>query len=729
MSTRIRRQTRKNDTTADLRSLDDVFQQKHGLQKQPAGEDTEPKTLRDRVETARKAAATTKRVAVTAATMHKTPLLYRNRRALRPWYAAAGTAALGSTGALVAGLVDGPGLLGMDLADLAISGGTGATALAGGMIAYKLAQKKVGEQLERSGMAGRLKTGLGAACAWCATAPLTGVTAAEMWLALGLGTVSLSARWWQRIRPAYPVGPAPTPAAKQTETSARPVVDFKKRPTSEIIAGWEADVAATDGGALPGSTIEYKGALTNGRAFTVQLKAGKQTLAMARGAVDKIAGAIKVAEPRIAFELPDIDDPAVIELRVIDNSPVMSGVAYEGPQIVQDERGTHIVLGPYADGEGDALFTVLVEDALLGGYIFGGTNAGKSRVVELIAIGLRKMGIEIWYLDPQEGQSSPALMELADWPLAGLGDDDDPTCNIDALVGAMKGGVRYRSKRLAVNRQKGFTHTRALPGVMVIIDESADVFNEVSPSGLTYGEIFGLLAKKIRKNGIGLLAVGHIYTLGAFGDSKLLRSSLAGFNLIALRTTEKSDSTLLPSGMPDPTVLPELPGFGYIKSKAALRLAAFRAAYVQNPAEWLASLTPWELDNGTANAAGDVYVRRFEIAQEKRRELELELAAMESGDFSFDEEDDSKDTPGAEPAPGAPLVELPALGGGVITLPAKPLTPGAERVMIMLRKGGDWHVNDLAEGLAISPQVVRRHIKAIGETRLTKVRDAVYRVK
>src|SRR5690606_33186165 len=101
-------------------------------------------------------------------------IVYRNRRQLYPLAYTSATAAVGTTGALVAEY--------SDLAMPTVVMGTGAVALTAGYAALR----KIGSKLP-DGILGRFKIGLMAGCAWCATLPVTGADAATMWLALGLG--------------------------------------------------------------------------------------------------------------------------------------------------------------------------------------------------------------------------------------------------------------------------------------------------------------------------------------------------------------------------------------------------------------------------------------------------------------------------------------------------------------------------------------------------------------
>lgn len=680
-------------------------------------EDTAPATWSER---ARQAAANRAANAAVRARIDARSTVHRNRRQLVPFKVAGAFAGTGTTGALLATHAD-------QVSALAAAPATGAVAMAGSWLMWKRTSKNV-----PSGMGARLKTGLASGCAWCLTLPLTGADNVAMWLGLGLGTAALSSRWWQRIRPDHPdtpqqaPEPPPAPAAEpDTPDDGQDIIDL-----------WNANIAWPRQGCLRGSEISAPRRIDNGRAFDVQLNPAEHTIDKARAMHTRIAGALRTHPSKIviepaAGESDDDADVSRMELRVIDSSPVVDGVAYQGPRIVTDDDGTHIMLGPHADGDGEAAFTVLQEDSMRSGFLFGGTGAGKSRVLELIAIALRELGIEVWFLDPQEGQSSPSLADHADWYLPGIGDETDEdreTGHVEDLLSALHGALRYRSRKLRSQGKKGFTHTPEMPGVMVIIDEASDVFEMKRPgTSITYGGLFGPLAKKIRKVGFGFLFVGHVYTLPTFGNSKMLRSSVTMSNIIALRTTEKSDSSLLPAGMPDPTSLPEIPGFGYVKSAATDRAAPFRAEYVKDPEPWLAARPARGVDTGTANGAGRCYARRAEIAAEQQRQQEEQLIALENGDLDALDELDESTSRSAPSSAGGTVLTLPSLAGGTIQQPGRQdlasrdqhggqLSARHQQIVDLLATYDRLSTDQLAEKIGVSAVTVRKRLRGLVES-------------
>ncbi|UJW36944.1 sigma-70 family RNA polymerase sigma factor (plasmid) [Saccharothrix sp. AJ9571] len=685
---------------------------------------------RQRVDAARETAAAAKKAA--------TPVLFRNRRALRPWYAAAGTAALGSVGSAATEFTDVP-------VDLMIAGGTGAVALGSSWLLYK----RYGEQIAKADMDGRVKAGIAGACAWCATAPLTGVSQLEMWLALGLGTVALSARWWQRIRPALrdpaqAAGAGPVADDQSTttaESAAAGEVDELQAAAEKIIEEWTNRLGVA-GGPLAGTNLSDPTLFGGTAQFTVYLVPGKQSAEDLRtdAMMRKISGAIGHFPEMITIDRGD--HPSQASMTVVLSR---AATPYEGPKIVHEDGSIYIEIGPYEDGLGTERYHVASPGSINGGFVLGSKGSGKSRLLELIAIGLRKLGIEIWWFDPQEGASSAALKERADWPIMGVSKGSDPVGNIRMLLQALERVIDIRQKENVVSGNDSFTHTPERPAIVVIIDECHKVFNVADPLASTttkFGHYFGELDRVMRKLGISILAASQIFTIETFGNAAALRSGLITGNLLVMRMMEKSHCGLLPGEAPSPLGLPKGGGYGFSIDSDRPH-AMWRGEYVQDPAAWLAKLPSAKLDRRAVKAAGQPYRDRFLVA---KQHTEAAKAALEA----FDAADDATATsllapPAIEPpvaaaSPAGAVVQLPVRPSArtgentsgerpPADLPTAPVSPAAQRVLIVLSDGQDWHVNDIAEVLAISPQAVRGHIRTLGETRLTKVGSGVYRAK
>jgi len=693
---------------------------------------------------------TTAKESVTQTRKKVRALGWRTRRASYPWNAAAATAALGVAGSVATEFTDAP-------VDLAIAGGTGAVALAGG---WALA-KKYSEQIEKADMTSRVQAGAVASCAWCLTTPLTGASALEMWLALGLGTVGLSARWWQRIRPGYPTATGTgTDLVLASETALVPTIDTDAEATAvvtaaeSILEAWDATVTVT-GGLVPGSKLTDPQLRDHRVSFIVVLQPGKQTVQDLRALAGRIGSAIGFFGKDITFDEGARPTEAIMSVRI----SAEVDTTYTGPVVIVEGEDIFLEIGPYIDGDGATRYHVAGPNSVNSGFVLGSKGSGKSRVLELIADGLRALGVEIWWLDPQGGASSKALKDHADWPLMGLDSDEhiDPELayigNMLHLWRAVSNVAKIREAENVAMGLDGFTHTRERPAIMVMIDECHKGFNLKNPiTGNTFGYDFGELDRVIRKLGIGFIGASQIFTMDTFGNSAALRSGMITGNLLIMRMMEKSHCGLLPGSAPSPLSLRKGGGYGYAIDTDREHVM-WRARNIGgHAAEHLAAKPKATLDARATKAAGQVYRDRHQTAarytDKARATLERFDAAPEATALTLlhtgtppGQDTSTAATPASTPESGMASVRvLPVRpsaqntsAGGVVTaadgVPAADLKPGAQRVMILLRDGQAWHTKDMAAALGISEQAVRGHIRSIGETRLDNLGKGRYRIK
>ncbi|EME65857.1 helix-turn-helix transcriptional regulator, partial [Amycolatopsis decaplanina] len=639
--------------------------------------------------------------------------------------------------------------------DLAIAGGTGAVALAGG---WALA-KKYTEQIEKAGMTSRVQAGVAASCAWCLTTPLTGASAMEMWLALGLGTVGLSARWWQRIRPGYPAGtelvlasPTDVVPAKDADAEASAVATAAE----SILEAWTATVTVP-GGLVPGSKLTDPQIADHRVTFSLALVPGKQTVQDLRNLAGKIGSAIGYFGKDLTFDEGARPTEATMAVRI----SAEVDTTYTGPVIIVEGEDIYLEIGPYVDGEGATRYHVAGPNSVNSGFVLGSKGSGKSRVLELIADGLRELGFEIWWMDPQGGASSKALKDNADWSLMGLDSDEHTPLelsyigNLLHLWRAVCNVAKIREAENVALGLDGFTHTRERPAIMVMIDECHNAFNVKNPvTGNPFGYDFGELDRVTRKLGIGFIGASQIFTMETFGNAAALRSGMITGNLLIMRMMEKSHCGLLPGSAPSPLSLRKGGGYGYAIDTDREHVM-WRARNIGDlAAEHLAAKPKATLDARATKAAGRVYRDRHKTAA---RYTEKAIATLEAFDAAGEAtaltmlytgprtEQAAADTT-VTPAAGGGMASVrvlpvrpsaqaaaPAAGGGAVAapdgVPAADLKPGAQRVMILLRDGQAWHTKDMAEALGISVQAVRGHIRSIGETRLDNLGDGRYRIK
>lgn len=659
-------------------------------------------------------------------------LVYRNRRQLYPLAYTSATAVLGTTGALVAEY--------SDLADPLVMMGTGAVALGAGYTALR----KVGKKLP-SGILGRFKTGLMAGCAWCATLPLTGADATSMWLALGLGTVSLSARWWQRIRPGYPTGP--TAAAPTPEPEPERNRDEELATAYDLMQVWAEEIGCTNG-VLAGTRLDNPRLFEAGVVFTISLRGTRHNLDAVRNTVDKIAIALGYWPKDISVSQGT--QPHLVELRVVTRPDAIDG-DFHGPVLVDDGKGNvWVEIGPYTDGEDVEKWHLFEPNSVVGGFVLGGKGSGKSRLIELIAIALRKLGVEIWYLDPQNGASSPALIETADWPMKGMHKGATLFGNVLDLLTALEDVTTMRgAENTDVLKVDGFTHTRERPAIVVIVDECHVVFNEKNPeTGNTFGHDFGELDRIMRKCGLALIGASQTYTMDTFGHSAALRSGMVGGNCVIMRMVEKSHCGLLPGNVPSPWDIPKGGGFGYCIGSDRDGVL-WRSRKLDNVATWMKAYPAATLDDLVRNTLGDMYEKRHEAAQQDSAYMRDLLEKMRTatpdearriraeirrrrGKIDDSESQQSPQQSGSFTAPQPPAF-IRALNptpdaAGQPELPKRELDAGEQQLMDLLADGAEWSTKGMAERLGVSEVTVRKRIRRL-ESRLVNVRKGVYRAK
>jgi hypothetical protein len=414
-------------------------------------------------------------------------------------------------------------------------------------------------------------------------------------------------------------------------------------PSTTFNERWDANIRDRNG-QMKGAELSTPVPFEYGNTYSVQLVPGGQHLATAQTSLPLIASGLRTPMAQLVLEQhPDLaeTDPTVLRLRHVTRSPIKKTVYFEQPRF---EDGK-ILLGLYADGIGEASFRLLSDDSMWGGFILGGTGSGKSRLLELIAVVCRWLGMPIIYLDGQSGASSPALWEHATWS---GGPEDAPE-----VLAALERGAKKRSKYNRAHGLSGFEHTPARPGILTIADECHRIFTQ--PTGERWAEA----ARENRKLGMPILAASQAMGLATFGGEDALRSSLLYGNIIVGRTLSRISTGMIPGLDLDPTTFPAMPGYAYsvaVEGSDA-RTAPFRGRFlpsakdrerhpeipVASSQEWFTQLPDPEVDRLTARGFGDPFLWRHELAEQRKADLLAEL------------DDDAEDPPRREsiviPAP------------------------------------------------------------------------------
>lgn len=398
---------------------------------------------------------------------------------------------------------------------------------------------------------------------------------------------------------------------------------------------WVANVSSD--GQMKGATLPAVIPFEHGSSYTVQLVPGKQHIGMARANLPLISSGLRTPLDRLIIEQhPEHPkDPTLLRMQVIENSPIEQTVWFDKPR---HDNGRSL-LGPYGDGVGEATWRIYTPGSMWGGFVLGGIGSGKTRLIESIALTALDMGnTVIFYIDGQDGASSPTLFKHATWSAGADG--------AMRILGALERIMHWRNKENRARGLSGFTPSAERPGIFVIIDEAHAILTQAAKRWLE-------IVRTCRKLGIGVLAADQNSGLpDVFGGEDALRANLLSGNGLGLRTNSRIAGALLPGLEFDLYDLPVLPGFGYtIAAKGSdARTAPFRGRFlpdedyvkehgavpVPTVEEWFSRYPALELDRAAARAAGEDYLERHERAEEEQ----LRLLSEVNGEF-----DDEGDGP------------------------------------------------------------------------------------
>lgn len=567
---------------------------------------------------------------------------HRNRKQLAPWALAAPYAALGAGGwvAVEFGEAHPVGLAAV----------FAATTLGAAMLTWRtwLAQRVPTRFAER------LKATMALLSTWAVLMPLV-PTAGQggMWLAWMMATAYMALPWWRDHEHPLPASEVPEATSVNTSTSeddtaAEQQLTDEQRFMQDKLERYAQHVAKQ--GMLPGTSLTNPQRVEYGYAFRLQLAQSGQTIDDARHMAEKIGYALNVNPASILF---DQDWNPGAEWRTLVMIVITAAVpnTFDGPRIVRDGGDIAIEVGPHSDGDGAERFTVLNDQlseeqlaagekprgSMNGGFVFGTKGSGKSRFLEMIATGLRALGVEIWYLDPQQGKSSPALMAEADWPFSGV-HGSKAFSNVVDLLDAVDAVCEVREAE-GGDHEQGFQHTPQRPAIMVIIDECHEVFQENAPkkagviAGENFGVLFARLDRKMRKNGVGLLGSSQSITQNTFGvgnDAGVLRSGMCATNCFGL--AYRANPALAP-GYDDQPVqsLPLNRGYGYalMGERPQIRFQSF---YTPDFQPWLRSYPRPVLDRRAQKRIGKNYDNRFKKVEQSKAAKQSWLDALDASD-------------------------------------------------------------------------------------------------
>lgn len=516
-----------------------------------------------------------------------------------------------------------------------------------------------------------------AAWVWFSAAVMLGLGSARELMVAGLvGMYLLAAKWWNVHRLGYPADEIVEAVAEELEEIADQIEELID--SDAIVDKWAKNVAAS-GGVLPGTKLVNRQKIAAGSCYELHIVPGRQTLDDVINAMSRLATALGVPHRNLLVEdMPPTDDnpepdPAVLKFQVITNSPIRKTVPLEGPRWRWNGDDLIVDMGPFADGVGQAPWRLFSENSFWGGFVGGTSGAGKSALIDAMAISFLDTGlVSLFYIDPQDGGSSPGLFECAEWSVG-----SDPAQQEDVLLG-LESLVRFRAMENSVRLNvSGFTPSIQRPAILLIIDECHMVFNTANAMR------WGLVARVGRKVGVNILAASQIYGLDSFGGEDSLRQSLETANSAILRIG-RNQASLIPGTTLDPSKLPQIAGYGVIRAtdsqynrsapfrgpyaKDAVRQQMIRQAAVKMPR--IDRLAIGALDNANEGAFSNRHLK----LEESRAQMELELQQLEAGIPVAVSK--------AEPVAAGPMgPELEAVEGEYINAPTVHGLDGVKRVI------------------------------------------------
>jgi biotin operon repressor len=525
---------------------------------------------------------------------------YRTRRGMAPLYATAAQALAGSALAVPDD--------GWKTALAATVTGAAATAAWGrwdARIGKKRLRKRLPARSDFIAAASAVTTGGSIVTAMAATGGLQPGHSPYPALVAAWG-ISHGIYWWRRGKKTA----APVPAL------------------SVQLQDWQDNVACSDG-PLPGSQL--KDVVTTDYGWTAVIVLRNGTWRKAAQATGDIAGALDLPEEMVQIEKAIGQSARRAIIAVFNRNPLQDGTTHPGPQILDKTTGQAAV-GIFYDGK-PARYAFWKPSGPVHSVIYGATDGGKSRFLDMLLGTERHNGIVSWVCDPQGGQSLPRWREAVDWY-------EDTAQGGLAVLYAVRNVMYERSARYSLMEwtdHKGrvlrgrdhFVVDDPDPLISVTIDEAHRVL--ALPGAVALVLEIVLMA---RKCGIKLRLVFQGPKANMFGagpESTDIREQLQSGNTVMFRTASAlTDSIGLPGWEVNPSQLPmywpdgtSTAGLGYIKGPDN-RQAQFRAHFDRDPAHWATTGSTPTIEKSAAAACGKAYDERLDrLAARLRGETPL----------------------------------------------------------------------------------------------------------
>ena len=564
---------------------------------------------------------------------------YRTRRGLAPLYA---TALQAAAGTVLAQPDDG-----WKTALAATAAGAATTVAWGrwdgrGLVTRRHRRKKLPTRADFIAAASAVTTGGVIVTAMAATgglqpghSPYPALT-----VAWGLGH---GIYWWRRNK--NTAAPAPTLSAQ--------------------IQLWQDRVACPDG-TLPHS--ELVDVVTTDYGWTGVIILHKGTWKRAVQAAGDIAGDLDLPEEMVQIEKAVGQSARRAIIAVFNRNPLQKGTDYPGPGILNKETGQAEV-GIFYDGA-PARYAFWKPSGPVHTVVYGATDGGKSRFLDMLLGTERHNGIVSWVCDPQGGQSLPRWREAVDWY-------EDTAQGGLAMLYEVRKVMYERSARYSLMEwtdHKGrvlrgrdhFVVDDPDPLISVTIDEAHRVLNLPGAPALVLE-----LIQMARKCGIKIRLVFQGPKANMFGsgpESTDIREQAQSGNTVMFRTASAlTDSIGLPGWEVNPSQLPmywpdktSTAGLGYIKGPDN-RQAQFRAHFDRDPAHWATTGDTPTVEKSAAAATGKAYHERLDRLAAR---LRGETPVLPDDAFTDTATDTARMAPSTDPiAQAAAAIEAEAPAG------------------------------------------------------------------
>ncbi|MFD5676131.1 hypothetical protein [Streptomyces sp. NPDC127040] len=379
---------------------------------------------------------------------------------------------------------------------------------------------------------------------------------------------------------------------------------------------WQDNVASSDG-SLPGSRLVDVVTTGYGWTGTVVLKKGNWRRAVS--AVHDIAGDLDKAEEMLQIEKAMGKSARRAIIAVFDRNPLQDTLDFPGPQILDTKTGRAQV-GIFYDGE-PVQYAFWKPSGPVHSVIYGATDGGKSRFLDMLLGTERHNGIVSWVCDPQGGQSLPRWREAVDWY-------EDTAQGGLAMLHEVRNIMYERSARYSMmewtdhkgRKLRGRDHFVVGdpdPLISVTIDEAHRVLNLPGAPALVLE-----LIQMARKCGIKIRLVFQGPKANMYGnapESTDIREQAQSGNTVMFRTASSlTDSIGLPGWDINPSQLPmywpdktSTAGLGYLKGPDN-RQAMMRAFFDRDPAHWATTGTTTTVEASAAACTGKAYTERLD---------------------------------------------------------------------------------------------------------------------